>query len=102
MLDSYKFVVMSLEFYESTKLTWEVVITRLFNEKLMRKERSDAPSTSDVALVHTSQKNVGFKKTTRNKSQDVCNYCKMKGHWVRDCIKRKKDEKSKKPKKKIN
>jgi len=56
----------------------------------------------DVALVHTSRKNVGFKKTTRDKSQDVCNYCKMKGHWVKDYTKRKKDEKYKKPKKKID
>ncbi len=102
LLDSYKFLVTSLEFYESTKLTWEVVITKLFNEELMRKERGDAPSTSDVALVHISQKNVGFKKTARDKSQDVCNYCKMKGHWVKDYTKRKKNEKSKKPKKKID
>ncbi len=92
LLDSYKFVVTSLEFYESMKLTWEVVTTRLLIDELMRKERGDAPSTSDVALIHKSQNNVGFKKTTRDKSQDVCNYCKMKGHWVRDCTKRKKDE----------
>jgi len=56
LLDSYKFLVMSLQSYESTKLTWEVVITRLFNQKLMRKERGDTPNTSDVALVHTSRK----------------------------------------------
>ncbi len=102
LLDSYKFVVTSLEFYESTKLTWEVVTTKLLIEKLMGKERGDAPSTSDVALIHTSQNNVGFRKTIRDKSQDVCNYCKMKGHWVKDYTKRKKNEKSKKPKKKID
>ncbi len=78
LLDSYKFLVTSLESYESTKLTWEVVIIRLFNQELMRKERGDAPNTSDVALVNTSQKNVSFKKTTKDKSQDVCNYAKWK------------------------
>jgi hypothetical protein len=67
----------------------------------MKKKKGDAPS-SDVVCVHTSQKNVGFKKTTRDKSQDVCNYCKMTGHWVKDYTKRKKDEKSKKLKKKID
>jgi hypothetical protein len=56
LLNSYKFLIMSLESYESTKLTWEVVITRLFNQELIRKERGDAPNTSDVALVHTSRK----------------------------------------------
>ncbi len=102
LLDSYKFLIMSLEFYESTKLTWEVVITKLFNEELMRKERGDAPSTSDVVLVHTNRKNVGFKKTTKDKSQDVYNYCEMKGHWVRDYTKRKEDEKSKNLEKNID
>ncbi len=66
------------------------------------KEKKVMLLIQDVALVHTSRKNVGFKKTTRDKSQDVCNYCKMKGHWVKDYTKRKKDEKYKKPKKKID
>jgi hypothetical protein len=101
LLDSYKFLVTSLESYESTKVTWEVVITKLFNQKLM-KEKKVMLLIQDVALVHTSRKNVGFKKTTKDKSQDVCNYCKMKGHWVKDYTKRKKDEKYKKPKKKID
>jgi len=52
MLDTYKFLVTSLKSYESTKLTWEAVTTKLFNEEFMRKERGDAPSTNDVAFVH--------------------------------------------------
>jgi hypothetical protein len=67
-----------------------------------KKEKSDAPNISDVILVHKSQNNVGSKKTTRKKSQDVYNYCKMKGHWVKDYTKRKKDEKSKKSRKKVD
>jgi len=39
----------------------------------MKREKSDAPNTSDVTFIHKSQNNVGFKKITRNKSQDVCN-----------------------------
>jgi predicted metal-dependent TIM-barrel fold hydrolase len=33
--NSYQLLVMSLESYESTKLIWEVVTTRLLNEKFM-------------------------------------------------------------------
>jgi hypothetical protein len=84
------------------KLTWEDVITKFLNKELMKRERSGGPSTSDIVFVHKSQNNVGLKKTTRNKSQDRCNYCKMKGHWVKDYTKRKKDDKSKKSRKKID
>jgi len=55
LLDSYKFLVTSLESYESTKLTWEVVITRLFNQELMRKERGDAPNTRCSSCSHKSK-----------------------------------------------
>ncbi len=33
--NNYQLLVMSLESYESTKLIWEVVITRLLNEEFM-------------------------------------------------------------------
>jgi hypothetical protein len=43
LLQSYEYLVRSLEFLEFfylKKLTWEVVTTRLLNEKLMRKEKN--------------------------------------------------------------
>jgi len=55
LLDSYKFLVTSLESYESTNLTWEVVITRLFNQELMRKKRGDAPNTRCSSCSHKSK-----------------------------------------------
>jgi hypothetical protein len=33
--NSYQLLIMSLESYESTKLIWEVVTTRLLNEEFM-------------------------------------------------------------------
>ncbi len=100
--NSYKLLVTSYESYISTRLTWEVVITRLLNEELTRREHGDSFIASNIALVHTSHKSVGSKKIARNKFQDICNYCKKKGHWVRNCMKRKVDEKSKKFDKKVN
>ncbi len=100
--NSYKLLVTSYEIYRSTRLTWEVVIIRLLNEELMRRENGDNFSASDIALVHTSHKSVGSKKIARNKLQDICNYCKKKGHWVRNCTKIKVDEKSKFFDKKVN
>lgn len=100
--NSYKLLVMSYESYKSTRLTWEVVITRLLNEELMKRENGDSFSASDIAFVHISHKNVRSKKIARNIFQDICNYCKKKGHWVRNYMKRKVDEKSKKFDQKIN
>ncbi len=93
--NSYKLLVTSYESYESTRLTWEVVITRLLNEELMRRKNGDSFSAFGIVLVHTNHKSVGSKKTIRNKFQDICNYCNKKGHWVKNCTKRKVDEKSK-------
>ncbi len=92
LLDNYKLLVTSLKFYKSTRLTWEVVTTKLLDEEFMRRENGDSSSASNVAFVHTSHKNVGFKKTAKDKSQDICNCCKKKDHWVRNCMKRKANE----------
>jgi hypothetical protein len=67
----------------------------------MERENGDNSSAFNRALIHTSHKSVGFKKTTKDKSQDICNYCKKKGHLVRNCMKRKVDENLKKLTKKL-
>ncbi len=87
--NSYKLLVTSYEFYESTRLTWEVVITKLLNEELTRRENCDSFNAFDIAFVHTSHKSVRSKTIARNKFQDICNYCKKKGHWVRNCTQKK-------------
>lgn len=48
------------------------VNTRLLNEELMRKKKGG--SNNKITLL--AQKQYGFKKGMRDKSKDVCNYCK--------------------------
>jgi len=81
LLDNYKLLVTSVKFYESTRLTWEVVTTKLLNEEFMKRENGDNSSASNRALIHTSHKSVGFKKTTKDKSQDICNIVRRKVTW---------------------
>jgi hypothetical protein len=64
--NSYKFLVTSLESYKSMKLAWEDVTTKFLNKEFMKRERSDAPNTSDVTLVQKSQNNIDSKNITRN------------------------------------
>jgi len=88
---SYEYLVTFLEFLKSfdpKKLTWETVVTRLLNEELMRMEKNKSLETmfsTEITLL--------FKKSYahkhKNKSEKVCNYCKQKVHWARECEKRK-------------
>jgi hypothetical protein len=68
----------SLESFDLKKLTWEVVATRLLNEKLMKKEKN---KSLEIVFVETR---LLFEKSStqrhKDKSEDVCNYCKQKGH----------------------
>jgi hypothetical protein len=51
--NSYKLLVMSYKSYTSTRLTWEVVIIRLFNEELTRRKNGDSFSAFCLVLIHT-------------------------------------------------
>jgi hypothetical protein len=53
---------------------------KLFNKELMRRERGDDSNKGDITLIYNSQKCKSFKKNVRDKSQDICKYCKKKGH----------------------
>jgi len=74
-------LVTSLGFLDSfnpKKLICEVIVTRLSNEKLMNSERTKTLKTTSVEIT------LLFKKLrmqrSRNKSVDIYNYCKQKGH----------------------
>ncbi len=87
---SYEYLVTfleSLESFDLKKLTWEAIATRLLNEKLMRKEKN---VSLEIMSIDTT---LLFEKTStqrcKDKSEDVCNYCKQKRHWARKCKKKK-------------
>lgn len=83
-------MVTSLGFLDSfnpKKLICEVIVTRLSNEKLMNSERTKTLKTTSVEIT------LLFKKLrmqrSRNKSVDIYNYCKQKGHQEKQCKKTK-------------
>ncbi len=88
--ESYEFLVTSLESLESidpNKLTWEVVATRLRNEELVKKEKFGSFELLTKTALVLAQKGSKF-RVSRDKSRDICNYCKEVGHWARECKKK--------------
>jgi hypothetical protein len=63
--------------------------TRLFNEKLMRKEKGESSQTIETTLL--AQKYFESKRSMRDKNKNICNYCKKVDHWAKDCKKKKFD-----------
>ncbi len=87
---SYEYLVTFLESLESfnlKKLTQEVVTTRLLNEELMKKEKNKSLEIMFVKTMLLSKKS--STQRYKDKSEDVCNYCKQKRHWARECKKKK-------------
>ncbi len=80
LLNNYHPLVTSLEFYEFTRLTYKVVTMKLFNKEFMRKEKGDDSNKGDITLVYKNKKCKSIKKNVRDKSQNICKYCKKKGH----------------------
>ncbi len=76
--ESYEYLVTSLESLESfdpKKLTWETIVTKLLNEKLMRKEKNKSLETMfsiEVTLLFKKS----YSQRCKYKSEDLCNYCK--------------------------
>jgi hypothetical protein len=50
----------------------------------MTRKNGDGFNAFNVTLVHTTHKSVRSKETTRERFQDIYNYCKKKVHWVRN------------------
>ncbi len=97
LLEKYKFLVTSLESLESidtNKFPWEVIVTRLLNDELMRKEKYGS-SELLIEIMHVLVQNGSKSKVNKDKSRNICNYCKDVRHWARECKKKKADSRKK-------
>ena len=77
-----------------------MVTTRLLNEELSRAEGLKGPSLQQETALFGRQKGAAQQSVaspgraqlqSRSRTNDICNYCKQRGHWRRDCNQRKAD-----------
>jgi hypothetical protein len=55
----------------------------------MKKEKYGSTESSTKIMLMLVQKKYESRYGTRDKSKDVCNYCKEVNHWARECKKKK-------------
>ena len=79
--DEYNHLITALETLADTNLTWDYVRDRLIHES--EKMKPDVATTNDALFT-----------SRRSKSDLKCHYCQKKGHFARDCYKKKKDMKT--------
>lgn len=81
-------------------VTLEEVRSALHTRELRHKAAGNITDSQAAGLVVSSSKGKFGKKKSESKKQfpkgpksdDVCNYCKEKGHWKSDCPKKKKQQ----------
>lgn len=71
---------------DSTKTFDELSIQLCTFERNMRKT-NDCKSPSEALIVKDNKKKDNDKYKNLAKKDDVCNYCRRRGHWVRTCRK---------------
>ena len=89
--DEYNYLITALETIAEEKLTWNYVRDRLIHEfdKIQNgKGERDNPATQEALI---SSRGTELKKT-HDLKKIKCHYCKRKGHFARDCFKRKADQ----------
>ena len=90
--DDYNFLITALETIAEEKLTWDYVHDRLLHEFDKMQRESTGKVGSDI-----SQDALFSRNATERKPGDMkkfkCHYCKRKGHFAKDCFKRKANEK---------
>jgi hypothetical protein len=79
---SFDNLVISLESMSTKDVDLQFIIARLFHEVSKRKE---SENTKNVALLNKTHK----------ANKKLCFYCKKPRHFVRNCFKKKNDEKEK-------
>ncbi len=79
---SFDNLVTSLESMSTKDVNLQFIVARLLHEVSKRKECESSKNTALVNKTHKSNKKVGF-------------YCKKPEHFVRNCLKKKNDEKEK-------
>lgn len=80
-LKSYNIWVTSLGFLDSfnpKKIIWEVIVTRLSNEEFMKNESTKTLETTSIEATLLSKKL--HTQRSRNKNENIYNYCKQKDH----------------------
>ena len=85
--------VVKITRFEVTKLTSEIVSSKLLQEA----NRRTREKSSDTALVVRNKKwkGRGWGNGRKPKPDDECNYCHELGNWSNKCKKRETDEKAK-------
>jgi hypothetical protein len=79
---SFDNLVTSLESMSTKDVDLQFIIARLLHEVSKRKESENT-------------KNAAFLNKTHKANEKLCFYCKKPGHFVRNCLKKKSDEKEK-------
>jgi hypothetical protein len=80
LLPSFDNLVTSLESMSTKDVDLQFIITRLLHEVSKRKECESFETTALVSKTHKS-------------NEKPCFYCKKHGHFVKNCLKKKNDEK---------
>jgi hypothetical protein len=79
---SFDNLVTSLESMSTKDVDLQFIVARLLHEVSKRKECESSETTTLVNKTHKS-------------NERLCFYCKKPGHFVRNCLKKKSDEKEK-------
>jgi hypothetical protein len=79
---SFNNLVTSLESMSTKDVDFQFIVARLLHEVSKRK---DCESSETITLVNKTHKS----------NEKLCFYCKKHGHFMRNCLKKKNDEKEK-------
>ena len=84
--EEYNYLITALETIADDKLTWEYVRDRLIHEadKLSKSQNESESKSNEHDALMTDKSERTFDK--RNMK---CHFCKKKGHFARDCFKKK-------------
>jgi hypothetical protein len=82
LLPSFDNLLTNLESMSMKDVDLQFIVARLFHEMSKRKECESSENTTLVNKTHKS-------------NEELCFYCKKPGHFVRNCLKKKNDEKEK-------
>lgn len=73
---------------KDTEKTFDELTMQLCMFERNSKSRNIGENLSQEALVVRATNSRKFRKSkSRSKKEDICNYCKLKGHWLKDCYK---------------
>jgi hypothetical protein len=79
---SFDNLVTSLESMSTKDVDFQFIVVRLLHKMSKKKECESSETTALVNEIHKSNKK-------------LCFYCKKPGHFVKNCLKKKNDEKEK-------